>query len=134
MEAVMKRYNLFSLAALAALGLAGCSPPPAAKAPASASSPVAMSDMIADGLEIAQTQCASCHVVTADGAQSPRADAPPFNTILSRYKADVLAEDLVNAIHLGHEDMPTFEFNPQGVDSLIAYLQSIQKPPTPPAP
>jgi mono/diheme cytochrome c family protein len=131
MEAVMKRHVLF---ALAALGLAACSPPPAAKAPAPAPAPSASPEVIADGLEIAQTQCAACHAVTADGAQSPRPEAPPFNVILSRYKAEVLAEELVNAIHLGHEDMPTFEFNPQGVDSLIAYLQSIQSQAPKPAP
>jgi mono/diheme cytochrome c family protein len=131
MEAVMKRCIFFSLAAF---GLAACSPPPAAKAPAAKSAPAGSPEMIADGLEIAQTQCAACHVVTADGAQSPRPEAPPFNVILSRYKVEVLAEELVNAIHLGHEDMPTFAFNPQGVDSLIAYLQSIQTQPAKPAP
>jgi cytochrome c len=125
----MVRYLALALA----LALAACSPPAAQKsAPSVAAS--ASPEMIADGLEIAQTQCASCHIVTADGAQSPRPDAPPFNTIMSRYKADVLAEELVSAIHLGHEDMPTFQFNPQGVDSLIAYLQSIQKPPAKPTP
>lgn len=91
----------------------------------------ALSPQAADGRAIATEQCGGCHAVGATGA-SPRADAPPFRTILSRYRSDALTEDLINGIKIGHPDMPTFALNPQGVDSLLAYLRAIQTPP--PAP
>ncbi|MBI1250667.1 MAG: c-type cytochrome [Alphaproteobacteria bacterium] len=80
----------------------------------------------ADGRDLAENQCATCHAVYPN-AQSPAPEAPPFNTILSRYRDDVLAEELINGIQVAHP-MPDFQFNPQGVDALIAYLRSIQTP------
>jgi len=81
-----------------------------------------------DGHVIAEEECGACHATGTSG-DSPRADAPRFRTILSRYRADTLTEELISGIKLGHPDMPLFELNPQGVDSLVAYLQSIQEPP-----
>jgi mono/diheme cytochrome c family protein len=128
LEAVMTRFTLL---ALAALGLAACSPPAAQKPPVAPPAADSQAEVLRDGFEIASTQCGVCHAVTAEAAESPRPDAPPFRTLLSRYHADVLEDDLINAIHLGHEDMPTFAFNPQGADALIAYLKSIQQPAAP---
>jgi mono/diheme cytochrome c family protein len=87
-------------------------------------------DAIQDGRDIAEAQCGRCHAPGPEG-DSPRADAPPFRTILARYRADTLTEELISGIKLGHPDMPLFELNPQGVDSLVAYLKSIQEPPVP---
>lgn len=84
-------------------------------------------DAAEDGRMIAEEQCGRCHAPGVEG-DSPRADAPPFRTILARYRADTLTEELISGIKLGHPDMPLFELNPQGVDSLIAYLKSIQTP------
>jgi mono/diheme cytochrome c family protein len=123
-----------ALALGAAMVLWACSP--ATEKAAEPAAPAAVAtpeqELIDSGRQIAVTQCASCHAIIP-GGKSPRAEAPPFDTVLSRYRADVLEEDLINGIHLGHADMPAFEFNPQGVDALIAYLKSIQKP-APPAP
>lgn len=83
--------------------------------------------VIADGREIAQRQCSGCHVIGATG-DSPNAAAPPFRTVLSRYSADVLEEELINGIRVAHP-MPEFQFNPQGVDELIAYLRAVQTEP-----
>lgn len=85
---------------------------------------------IEDGRAIAEEQCGRCHAPGAEG-DSPRTDAPPFRTILSRYRADTLTEELISGIKLGHPDMPLFELNPQGVDDLVAYLKSIQEPAAP---
>lgn len=85
-------------------------------------------DALQDGRVIAEEQCGGCHATGTSG-DSPRADAPQFRTILSRYRADTLTEELISGIKLGHPDMPLFELNPQGVDSLVAYLKSIQEPP-----
>lgn len=78
-----------------------------------------------DGRAIAEAQCAGCHAVGPYG-ESPNAAAPTFRTLLSRYRADVLEEELINGIRVAHP-MPEFQFNAQGVDELIFYLESIQE-------
>ncbi len=86
-------------------------------------------DVVRDGREIAETQCGTCHATGETGA-SPRADAPVFRHVLARYNAQPLSEALITGIKVGHPDMPLFEMNPKGVDSLVAYLKSIQTPET----
>jgi mono/diheme cytochrome c family protein len=81
-----------------------------------------------DGRDIAEAQCAACHAVGPYG-ESANPAAPPFRTVLSRYRANVLEEELIAGIQVAHP-MPEFQFNPQGADALIAYLQSIQQPAT----
>jgi mono/diheme cytochrome c family protein len=84
--------------------------------------------LIEDGRAIAVTQCGSCHALDHE-KRSPRADAPAFRKIAKRYRFPVLAEELMEGIKLGHPDMPQFQLAPRGVDSLIAYLRSIQENP-----
>jgi mono/diheme cytochrome c family protein len=83
--------------------------------------------LASDGRDIAEAQCAACHAVGVYG-ESPNPIAPPFRTVLSRYSANVLEEELIAGIQVAHP-MPNFQFNPQGTDALIAYLQSIQQSP-----
>ncbi|MBI3677442.1 MAG: cytochrome c [Proteobacteria bacterium] len=85
-------------------------------------------DAVADGKLVAQNECSRCHAIDQEGA-NPRADAPLFRQILSRYRSDALEDELVEGIKLGHPDMPQFKLNPRAVDDLIAYLRSIQEPP-----
>jgi mono/diheme cytochrome c family protein len=103
------------LAAALAASVAGCASPHVR---------AERDDIIADGRAIAETQCASCHAVGTDGV-SPNAAAPPFRTVLSRYRSSALETDLIEGIRIAHA-MPDFQFAPEGADSLIAYLQSIQ--------
>ena len=79
-----------------------------------------------DGREIAEAECAGCHAVGSYG-ESPNPAAPPFRTILSNYRAEVLEEELIAGIRVSHP-MPAFRFNPQSTDALVAYLRSIQQP------
>lgn len=81
--------------------------------------------LAADGREIAQSQCASCHAIGSTG-ESPNPTAPRFDSLLERYRADVLEEELIEGVRVAHP-MPEFQLNPQGVDALVAYLQSIQR-------
>lgn len=83
---------------------------------------------IAEGLSIVTTNCTSCHNVGTSG-DSPRADAPPLRTVLANYNAESLADDFREHIHVGHPDMPDFDFGPKGTDEVIAYLKSIQEKP-----
>lgn len=82
--------------------------------------------LVQDGREIAEAQCASCHAVEGAG-RSPNAAAPRFDGLLSRYHADVLEQELIEGVRVAHP-MPEFQVNPKGVDALIAYLRSIQRP------
>ena len=84
--------------------------------------------LAADGRDIAEAQCAACHAIGAYG-DSPLAAAPRFRTVLSRYREDVLKEELIAGIRVTHP-MPEFQFNPQSADALIAYMRSIQQQPS----
>lgn len=88
--------------------------------------PVSASEQARDGRDIAEAQCAACHAIGEYG-ESPNAAAPTFRTLLSRYRADVLKDELIQGIQVNHQ-MPGFQFNPQGADALIAYLRTIQQP------
>ena len=81
--------------------------------------------LAADGREIAQSQCGSCHAIGRTG-DSPNPAAPRFDRLLERYRADVLEEELIEGVRVAHP-MPEFQLNPQGVDALVVYLQSIQR-------
>jgi mono/diheme cytochrome c family protein len=98
--------------------LAGCAAQGGAEPPADNAA------LVEDGRAIAEAQCAGCHAVGEYG-DSPNPAAPPFRTVLTRYRAEVLEEELINGIQVAHP-MPNFQFNPQGADALMAYLRSIQ--------
>ncbi|HRO03099.1 MAG TPA: cytochrome c [Terricaulis sp.] len=113
----MLRFSFVMLA----LALGACAAPPTQmQEPTQAA-------LARDGRDIAEAQCAACHSV-GDYGESPLADAPAFRTLLSRYRADVLEDELIAGIQVTHR-MPDFQFNPQGADALIAYLRSIQEEP-----
>lgn len=88
-------------------------------------SPAERAAMVAEGREIAVTQCGACHATAVDDA-SPRADAPPLRDILERYDSAALAGNLMIGVRVGHPDMPLFHMGPRGVDSLVEYLYSIR--------
>ncbi|MBX3431059.1 MAG: cytochrome c [Hyphomonadaceae bacterium] len=115
------------LMATAAVILASCAA--TAPTPSTVSAATASEELAASGRDIAEAQCAACHAVGVYG-ESPNPDAPVFRTVLQRYSADVLEEELIEGVRVSHP-MPEFQFNPQGTDALIAYLRSIQE--TPPA-
>jgi mono/diheme cytochrome c family protein len=80
------------------------------------------------GQEIAQDNCASCHAI-GRGGESPAPEAPPFRRLSENYRVASLEEALAEGISVGHPAMPQFEFSPEDVDALVAYLQSIQDTP-----
>lgn len=79
------------------------------------------------GETIVREHCARCHAVGRTG-ESPNPVSPPFRTLSLQYPVENLAESLAEGIMSGHPDMPVFVFSPHDVDSIIAYLQSIQEP------
>ena len=87
--------------------------------------PAAQAALIEDGLAVAEANCASCHAIGREG-ESPNPKAPLFRSVLSRYSAGVLETELVMGMRVAHEPMPAFQFKPEAVDALIAYLRSVQ--------
>lgn len=89
--------------------------------------PAAAAGDLKSGEELLTKNCARCHAVGQTGA-SPRADAPAFRTLGSRYPIESLEEALGEGIMSGHPDMPEFSFDADQVGAIIAYLKSIQQP------
>lgn len=83
-------------------------------------------DPVARGLSIATAECSQCHAVGARG-DSPRAGAPPFRELSSRYPLVYLEEALAEGIMTGHNEMPQFIFEPPQIRDFLAYLQTIQQ-------
>jgi cytochrome c len=79
---------------------------------------------VARGLAIAEANCARCHAVGPAGV-SPLAAAPPFRTFKEHYPIDDLAESLAEGIVTGHPEMPAFDFTPEQIDDLLAYLGTL---------
>ncbi len=111
------------LAGLAFLALAACNAPPPGQ-PSAASAEDA--SLIADGRTVAEANCARCHALD-DQTASPNAAAPPMKELLGRYDADMLANDLIEGIRVGHDDMPEFDLPVAAADALVAYLTSIRE-------
>ncbi|MGB3625771.1 MAG: hypothetical protein WA989_08080, partial [Henriciella sp.] len=59
---------------------------------------------------------------------SPHREAIPFRQISWMYPVESLAEPLSEGIMVGHPDMPEWQFEPNDIDALLAYIESIQQP------
>lgn len=115
------------MAALCLIGLSACVSKVIAVEPALESyGRTYPENFAAAGRKIALEQCSACHAID-EHSRSPNANAPPMNTLLSRYDADRLADDLIAGAWVGHDEMPRFDFNVIAADSLIAYLEAIDK-------
>jgi mono/diheme cytochrome c family protein len=112
----MRNIIARSLAAFAALAASACTTAPRSEG----------DRLEARGQEIAETHCGVCHAVGATG-QSAAPEAPPFRELSRSYRVATLEEALAEGISVGHPAMPQFQFPPDDVDALIAYLESIQE-------
>jgi cytochrome c len=79
---------------------------------------------IHQGQMIVRQRCSGCHSTGLEGA-SPRADAPPLRNLYKRYPIDGLRTAFQSGVHVGHQDMPTFRLSTAEVESILAYLKSI---------
>lgn len=79
---------------------------------------------IADGRRIAERECSSCHAIDAR-SKSPNPTAPPLRDVLAMNDPDALAYRFIDAMRVGHDEMPRFDFDIRAADALIAYLESI---------
>lgn len=80
------------------------------------------------GHNFAQANCAQCHAIGHTG-QSPLPKAPPFRSLHLRYPVEYLRESLAEGIRTAHPAMPQFELDVEQIESLIAYLKTLERPP-----
>ncbi len=78
------------------------------------------------GFSILSANCARCHAIGKTG-DSPFKPAPPFRTLHNRYPVESLEESLGEGIVTGHPAMPEFQFEPDQVGDIIAYLKSLER-------
>jgi cytochrome c len=79
------------------------------------------------GEVLARGLCSRCHAISRSG-ESPHAAAPRFRTLDNQTDLSKLAERLRGGLLTGHEDMPTFRFDRDDADSVVAYIRSVQGP------
>ena len=77
------------------------------------------------GETIVQTYCAQCHAVGRTGS-SALSVAPPLRDLHKLYPVEHLEEAFAEGITTGHPEMPRFQFEPDQIDDLIAYLKSLE--------
>lgn len=82
-------------------------------------------DLAKSGRQLAEQQCGVCHAISP-GTASPNAAAPPFAEVVQLYPPESLEEALAEGIMVGHEEMPAFEFTPDQVEQLIAFLKTLE--------
>ncbi len=82
-------------------------------------------DLVGEGRAIVEVYCISCHAIGAAG-ESRLAEAPPFRTLSERYPITALEEAFAEGVLVGHPAMPEFRLEPDQIDALVAYLESIQ--------
>lgn len=77
------------------------------------------------GFTLVSIHCAQCHSIDKVGA-SPLPAAPLFRDLHNRYPVETLAEAFAGGVTTGHPGMPQFRFEPDEIDSLIAFLKSLE--------
>jgi len=79
------------------------------------------------GQEIATRLCSGCHAIGRTD-ESSHPDSLPFRKISLMYPVRSLEEALGEGIFVGHPDMPPFQLEPDDIDDLLDYIESIQDP------
>jgi mono/diheme cytochrome c family protein len=82
---------------------------------------------IARGRLLMQANCTRCHATKA-GEPSAHASAPSFATLFGAYPPEYLQEAFAEGVFVGHGDMPAFEFAPEDIAALVAYLKTLEAP------
>jgi mono/diheme cytochrome c family protein len=76
------------------------------------------------GRALLEKNCSRCHAIGSDDV-SPKAEAPPFRVVVSRYPAEFLAESLAEGIMTRHSEMPEFVFAPDEIEAIVTYLDTL---------
>lgn len=119
----MTKMRILAIGLLAVV--AACaheSPDPPAAAPQAA----AAAASVESGRHLAQIYCAGCHAIGETG-ESTHPMSPPFRELSRQYPVNSLEEAFAEGVLVGHPDMPEFRLEPEQIDDLLAYIQSIQE-------
>ncbi len=91
---------------------------------ASAATAAPDAKLAARGQALLDKNCSRCHAIGATG-ESTHTQAPPFRVVAKKYPPASLAEALAEGIVSGHPDMPEFTFEPNEIEAIIAYLETL---------
>lgn len=80
---------------------------------------------IANGRVLVENNCSRCHATGGAGA-SPNAKAPEFRSLHLRHPLTALREPLKRGIAAPHDEMPKFQLSNADIDSIVAYINSLQ--------
>lgn len=78
----------------------------------------------AAGKAFAEANCSRCHSIGRTGA-SKLSTAPAFRELHKRYPIESLEEALAEGMVTGHPEMPEVQLDPEGIDSLLNYINSL---------
>lgn len=106
--------GLLTLAACAADGEVAPTPAPT----------MAMAGSVDRGAVLVRQKCAGCHAVERSG-DSPLRAAPPFRDMGALYPVQDLQEAFAEGLVTAHPAMPAFQFEPQDIADVIAYLEHV---------
>jgi len=81
---------------------------------------------IVEGRRLAEINCASCHAIGRSGVSRHPA-APPFRTLSRDYPVESLSEAFAEGILVGHRDMPEFRLEPNQIEAILDYMESVQE-------
>jgi mono/diheme cytochrome c family protein len=115
------------LAALAAmLACVACTSPQPLQDTGAAPPAVETQGDVNEGRRLAEVYCASCHAIGTEG-ESRHPMSPPFRTLSRDYPVTALEEAFAEGVLVGHPDMPEFQLEPQQIEDLLSYIESIQE-------
>lgn len=77
------------------------------------------------GQQLAETVCAECHAVKRGAIRSPNDHAPTFETIVQTPGMTPMAIRVW--LRSAHREMPNIMLQPDEVDNVIAYLETMKK-------
>ena len=80
--------------------------------------------LIAEGEDLARTQCGQCHAVGRSD-DSPHPITPPFRDLHQDFPISMLVDALATGVVSGHDEMPMFEFTGEEARALLAYIDSL---------
>lgn len=125
MRAPLPAVMLTMVVVVAVLGMARQPASPAAGEETPPATAPAVVPSAERGHALVQRDCGGCHAVEATGS-SDFSPAPPFRTLHDRYPLDTLEEALAEGILSGHPAMPEYEYAPEQVADIIAWMKSLE--------
>ncbi|MFD2237000.1 c-type cytochrome [Aureimonas populi] len=82
-------------------------------------------EVVSFGRALAESNCASCHAIGRED-ESAHPEAVPFRELSERYPIDALEEAFAEGIQVGHPDMPMFQAEPDQIEAILAYIETVQ--------